>query len=108
MDFICADIMACARGHHTPRRKEGISSNLLVLLRTGMARLNNFLYRIGAAESNTRVCGQAAETVGHFLFRCTKWKTQWDGMLKYSQRKMGNLSFHWKIREFPSLQESDC
>src|SRR4051812_14716470 len=93
MDFICADIVSCARDHHTPRRKEGISSNVLVLIRTGMARLNNFLYRIGAAESNTCVRGQAAETIGYFLFRCTKWKTRWYGMLKCSQRKMGNLSF---------------
>ncbi|KAH7247499.1 uncharacterized protein BKA55DRAFT_490776, partial [Fusarium redolens] len=42
---------------------------VLVLIRTGMARLNNFLYRIGAAESNTCVRGQAAETIGYFLFR---------------------------------------
>ncbi|KAM5526756.1 reverse transcriptase [Fusarium oxysporum f. sp. phaseoli] len=66
-----------------------------------MARLNNFLYRISATESSTCVRGQAAETIGYFLFKCTKWKTQWDGMMKCSQRKMGNLSFFWGGKAAP-------
>jgi hypothetical protein len=72
------------------KRKE---AEVLVQLRTGMARLNSFLHNIGVVESDTCECGQASETVEHFLFRCTKWTTQREGMLKCSQTKMGNLSF---------------
>ena len=71
-------------------RKE---ADVLVQLRTGLAKLNSFLHKIDAVESDTCECGQASETVQHFLFRCTKWTMQREGMLKYSQTKMGNLSF---------------
>ncbi|EAQ85226.1 hypothetical protein CHGG_09240 [Chaetomium globosum CBS 148.51] len=43
---------------------------VLAQLRTGMARLNGFLSRIGAVESDLCACGQARESVEHFLFRC--------------------------------------
>jgi hypothetical protein len=72
------------------KRKE---ADVLSQLRTGMARLNSFLYRIGAKESDTCECGRASETVEHFLFRCTKWTVQRDSMLRCSQTKMGNLSY---------------
>ncbi|KAJ6436167.1 transposon I factor [Purpureocillium lavendulum] len=38
-------------------------------------------------------CGQAAETIKHFLFRCKKWTAQREIMFQYSRTKMGNLSF---------------
>ncbi|EAQ93820.1 hypothetical protein CHGG_02055 [Chaetomium globosum CBS 148.51] len=41
---------------------------VLAQLRTGMARLNGFLSRIGAVESDLCACGQARESVEHFLF----------------------------------------
>jgi hypothetical protein len=72
------------------KRKE---ADVLIQLRTGMARLNSFLHNIGAVESDMCECGQASETVKHFLFRCTKWTKQREGMLKCPQAKMGNLSF---------------
>ncbi|KAG7002934.1 hypothetical protein FocnCong_v001089 [Fusarium oxysporum f. sp. conglutinans] len=46
------------------RRESGI----LVQLRTGMARVNRYLHRIGAVETDTCDCGQEEETVDHFLF----------------------------------------
>ena len=49
-------------------RKE---AKILAQLRTGMTRLNSYLNRIGAADSNLCACGQASETIEHFLFRCT-------------------------------------
>jgi hypothetical protein len=68
-------------------------ADMLSQLRTGMARINSYLHRIGAAESDRCNCGRAAETMEHFLFRCTKWGTQREGMRQVGQTMMGNLSF---------------
>ncbi|KAG7429573.1 hypothetical protein Forpi1262_v009429 [Fusarium oxysporum f. sp. raphani] len=43
-------------------------SDILVQLRTGMARVNRYLHRIGAAETDTCDCGQEEKSVDHFLF----------------------------------------
>jgi ribonuclease HI len=51
-------------------------ASTLAQLRTGMARLNGYLFRINVAETNQCACGQARETVEHFLFLCRKWTTQ--------------------------------
>ncbi|KAM5528719.1 hypothetical protein FOXYSP1_19200 [Fusarium oxysporum f. sp. phaseoli] len=51
-------------------------ASVLAQLRTGMARLNGYLYQIRAAPTDECPCGQAKETVEHFLFRCVKWKAQ--------------------------------
>jgi hypothetical protein len=72
------------------KRKE---SDVLVQLRTGMTRLNGHLHRIGAVESELCECGQATETIEHFLFRCKKWTMQREIMLQCSRTKIGNLSF---------------
>jgi endonuclease/exonuclease/phosphatase family metal-dependent hydrolase len=72
------------------KRKE---SDVIAQLRTGMIRLNSYLHRIGAAESDICDCGQAAETIEHFLFRCKKWTMQREVMFKCSRTKIGNLSF---------------
>lgn len=68
-------------------------ANVLTQLRTGMARINSYLHRIGAADTDMCGCGQALETMEHFLFRCTKWGTQRESMQQVAQSKMGNLSF---------------
>nr|CEG03942.1 unnamed protein product [Fusarium acuminatum CS5907] len=62
-------------------------------MRTGMARVNRYLCKIGAAESDMCECGQAPETMEHFLFRCTRWETEREGMRQVGQDMMGNLSF---------------
>jgi hypothetical protein len=70
-------------------------ASVLAQLRTGMARLNGYLYRIGAAVTDECPCGQAKETVEHFLFRCVKWMAQRkEMMLQCVEEKRGNLSFH--------------
>jgi hypothetical protein len=68
-------------------------ANILAQLRTGMARLNGYLYRIGAAESDQCMCGHGKETVEHFLFRCRKWGTHRREMLEQTETRRGNLSF---------------
>lgn len=76
--------------YDTLRRRE---SNVLAQLRTGMARINSYLHRIGVVESDMCACGRAVETMEHFLFRCTKWDTQREDMRRIGQTKMGNLSY---------------
>ena len=66
----------------------------LAQLRTGMARLNGYLHRIEAAESDQCACGQARETVEHFLFRCTNWTIYRAQMLQQTDTRRGSLSFY--------------
>jgi hypothetical protein len=53
-----------------------IEAEILAQLRTGMATLDEYLHRIGASELDQCECGQASESVKHFLFRCTQWDQQ--------------------------------
>jgi hypothetical protein len=58
-------------GRHTRAIYDSLKreeSGVLVQLRTGMIRLNSYLHRIGATDSGLCDCGQATETVEHFLF----------------------------------------
>jgi ribonuclease HI len=68
-------------------------ASILAQLRTGMARLNGYLHCIGAAESDLCACGQAKETVEHFLFRCSQWDQYRERMRQQTETKMGCLSF---------------
>ena len=77
--------------YDTFKRKE---ANVLAQLRTGMARLNGYLHRIGATESDQCPCEQAKETIEHFLFRCTKWTTHRTQMLQQTETRRGSLSFY--------------
>jgi ribonuclease HI len=69
-------------------------ASVLAQLRTGMLRLNGYLYQIRAAPTDECPCGRANETVEHFLSRCVKWTTQRNEMLQCTEEKRGNLSFH--------------
>ncbi|KAM4063286.1 endonuclease/exonuclease/phosphatase [Hirsutella rhossiliensis] len=83
-------------GKHTRKMYDELTrkeSEVLVQLRTGKSRLNGYLCKIGAEESDECTCGQSAETVEHFLFRCRRWTVQREIMLRYARGKMGNLSF---------------
>ncbi|RYC78634.1 hypothetical protein BFJ63_vAg18491 [Fusarium oxysporum f. sp. narcissi] len=83
-------------GKHTRTLYDALKrreSDILVQLRTGMARVNRYLHRIGAAETETCDCGQEEETLDNFLFRCTQWDEQREHMRKVDQAMIGNLSF---------------
>ena len=67
-------------------------ADILAQLRTGMSRLNGYLYRIKALDSDLCACGQAKETVEHFLFRCTQWNQQRKKMLRHATTRIGSLS----------------
>ncbi|EAQ90175.1 hypothetical protein CHGG_06794 [Chaetomium globosum CBS 148.51] len=78
---------AALPGKHTQLLYDHLSHKeaaKLAQLRTGMARLNGYLHRIGVAPSDQCACGQAKETVDHFLFRCTKWTAYRRKMLEWS------------------------
>ena len=55
--------------YNTLKKKE---ASTLAQLRTGMARMNGYLHRIGASETDQCDCGTAKETVKHFLFLCAR------------------------------------
>jgi len=58
-----------------------------------MTRLNSYLNRIGAVDSNLCACGQASETIEHFLFRCTQWTAMREAINQCTESRQGNLSF---------------
>ncbi|KAJ5921579.1 hypothetical protein N7454_009053 [Penicillium verhagenii] len=68
-------------------------ATVLAQLRTGMARLNGYLNQIDIAETDQCDCGQARETVEHFLFRYRKWTAHRTEMLQCTQTHRGNISF---------------
>ena len=59
-----------------------------------MAKLNTYLHRIKAASSDQCACGQARETVEHFLFRCRQWTEHRAEMLQCTDIYRSNLSFY--------------
>jgi ribonuclease HI len=78
-------------------------------LRTGMARLNGFLNRIGAVESDLCPCGQARETVEHFLLRCVRWTALREDLLRCTVTRRGSLSFYLggKVPSDPKVWSPD-
>ena len=84
-------------GKHTRQLYNNLSwkeASTLAQLRTGMARLNGYLYRIDAVPSDQCACRQARETVEHFLFRCRKWTAYRTEMLQCTNTLRGNISYY--------------
>jgi ribonuclease HI len=82
-------------GKHTRILYDGCSSKeakILSQLRSGMARVNAYLHQIGAALSAECACGQALETIEHFLLRCTKWTSYRTQILQTTGTGRSNLS----------------
>ena len=68
-------------------------ASILAQLRTGMARVNEYLHKIKAAETDQCDCGRATESVKHFLFRCTQWDQQRQQLYQETDSRRGCLSF---------------
>ena len=84
-------------GKHTRLLYDRLSrkeAGVLAQLRTGMAKLNTYLHRIKAASSDQCACGQARETVKHFLFRCRTWTEHRAEMLQCTDIHRSNISFY--------------
>ena len=87
---------AALPGKHTRQLYDQLSwkeASVLAQLRTGMARLNGYLSQINVAETDRCACGQARETVEHFLFRCRKWTAHRTELLQCTDTHRGNISF---------------
>jgi hypothetical protein len=69
---------------------------MLAQLRTGMARLNGYLYQITAGLIDKCPYGRAKETVEHFLFWHVKWTIPVlrQEIMQCAKEKRGNLSFY--------------
>jgi ribonuclease HI len=83
-------------GKHTRDLYDGLSkkdASILAQLRTGKCRLNHYLFRIGAVESEMCQCGREAETVRHFLFRCPRWRTKRDELQLASLPRWGDHAY---------------
>ena len=88
---------AALPGKHTRQLYDQLSwkeASVLAQLRTGIARLNSYLFHIEAATSDQCACGQARETVEHFLFRCIKWKDFRREMLQCTEDYRSNISYY--------------
>ena len=83
-------------GKHTRRLYDQLNkrdASILAQLRTGKCRLNGYLARINAVESEQCDCGRGAETVRHFLFQCAKWNTMREEMKETAPERYGDLAF---------------
>ena len=68
-------------------------ASILSQLRTGKCRLNSYLARIGAAESDVCECGREAETVPHYLFRCPQWDEIRRKLQVHAQPRWGDHAY---------------
>lgn len=84
-------------GKHTRTLYDRLSkkdASLLPQLRTEKYRLNYYLARINAVETEIYQCGREAETVRHFLFRCLQWRrTTRNDLQLTSQPRWGEYSY---------------
>ena len=90
------DVDSALPGKHTKEIYDTLSkkeAGILAQLRTGMARLNGYLHRIGVSDTEQCDCGAAKETVKHFLFRCARWDHLRARLLQQLGTRIGDISF---------------
>lgn len=90
------DVDAALPGKHTKAIYDTLNkkeAGILAQLRTGMARLNGYLHRIGASDTDQCGCGAAKETVKHFLFLCARWDHLRAHLLQQMGTRIGDISF---------------
>ena len=85
-------------GKHTLQLYNGkshVEAATLYQLRSGMCKLNKYLARIGAIDTNTCNCGRKPESVDHFLFRYSLWHSQQQSLYRLASKskRWGDLSF---------------
>jgi hypothetical protein len=90
------DVDAALPGKHTKAIYDTLNkkeAGILAQLRTGMARINGYLHRIGASDTDQCDCGAAKETVKHFLFLCARWDHLRARLLQQIGTRIGDISF---------------
>ena len=83
-------------GQHTKALYDALDrkeASTLAQLRTGMARLNSYLHRIGVSDKDQCECGRGKETVKHFLFLCPRWYHLRAPLLQQVGARIGDISF---------------
>ena len=83
-------------GRHTVTIYNGRTikqSQILCQLRTGICRLNSYLAKIQAADSDQCRCNRGSETVDHFLFRCPRWSNLRQEFKRLAANRWGDLSY---------------
>jgi hypothetical protein len=90
------EVDAALPGKHTKAIYDTLNkkeAGTLAQLRTGMARINGYLHRIGASDTDQCDCGAAKETVKHFLFLCARWDHLRAHLLQQLETRIGDISF---------------
>ena len=90
------EVDAALPGQHTKSLYDALDkkeASILAQLRTGMARLNDYLHRIGVSDTEQCECGTGKETIKHFLFLCPRWGHLRTQLLQQVGARIGDLSF---------------
>ena len=73
--------------------KGKMQANILCQLRSGINRLNKYLARINAVESDKCRCGRGEESIDNFLFRCPRWSIFRGEIRRLAGRRWGDTSY---------------
>ena len=90
------EVDAALPGKHTKEIYDTLNkkeAGTLAQLRTGMARINDYLHRIGVSDTDQCDCGAAKETVKHFLLLCARWDHLRAHLLQQLETRIGDISF---------------
>ena len=81
---------------HTPllyNGKQKTHAGVLCQLRSGINRLNKYLAKINAVQSDQCSCGKGEESVDHFLFRCPRWSIYRTEIQRLAGNRWGDTSY---------------
>ena len=59
----------------------------------GICRLNSYLAKIQAVDSDQCRCNRGSETVDHFLFRCPRWSNLRYELKRLAANRWGDLAY---------------
>ncbi|THV83299.1 DUF803-domain-containing protein [Aureobasidium pullulans] len=82
-------------GKHTIKLYNALNRTaaaILVQLRTNISRLNTYLSKINAADTDKCECGMT-ETVSHFIFLCPRWRNERQEMKSAHGSRYCDLSY---------------
>ena len=68
-------------------------SQILCQLLTGICRLNSYLAKIQAVDSDQCRCRRGIETVDDFLFRCPRWSNLRQELRSLAAHRWGDLAY---------------
>jgi ribonuclease HI len=95
-------------GRHTLRLYGALTSeqaSILIQVRTGHCRLNQYLSRLGVVEEAKCRCGIDDETIRHILCVCPLWATQRKTLQAVAGDRQGDVSYllgGWGKRKDPN------